>query len=77
MWCIISGEAAGEIWNWSLLGVKGLKGWKDVLFELGSERILNRRREGAPGRVVAYTGEFISTLASILFSDVDGQSCVE
>ena len=24
-WCYISGEAAGEIWNWSLLGVKGLK----------------------------------------------------
>ena len=23
-WCNISGEAAGEIWNWSLLGVKGL-----------------------------------------------------
>ena len=22
--CYISGEAAGEIWNWSLLGVKGL-----------------------------------------------------
>ena len=25
MWCIISGEAAGEIWNSSLLGVKDLK----------------------------------------------------
>ena len=25
MWCDISGEAAGEIWNWSLLWVKGLK----------------------------------------------------
>ena len=24
MWCKISGEAAGEIWNWSLLGLKGL-----------------------------------------------------
>ena len=24
VWCNISGEAAGEIWNWSLLGVKGL-----------------------------------------------------
>ena len=23
VWCNISGEAAGEIWNWSLLGVKG------------------------------------------------------
>ena len=23
-WCNISGEAAGEIWHWSLLGVKGL-----------------------------------------------------
>ena len=25
VWCNISGEAAGEIWNWSLLGVKGLR----------------------------------------------------
>ena len=25
MWCDISGEAAGENWHWSLLGVKGLK----------------------------------------------------
>ena len=24
VWCYISGEAAGEIWNWSLSGVKGL-----------------------------------------------------
>ena len=24
VWCNISGEAAGEIWNWSLSGVKGL-----------------------------------------------------
>ena len=23
-WCYIPGKAAGEIWNWSLLGVKGL-----------------------------------------------------
>ena len=27
MWCNITSEAAGEIWNWSLLGVKGLKPW--------------------------------------------------
>ena len=25
VWCFVSGEAAGEIWTWSLLGVKGLK----------------------------------------------------
>ena len=25
MWCNICGVAAGEIWNWSLLGVKGLR----------------------------------------------------
>ena len=25
MWCYISGEAAGEIWYWSLFGVKGVK----------------------------------------------------
>ena len=24
VWCYISTEAAGEVWNWSLLGVKGL-----------------------------------------------------
>ena len=24
VWCNISGEAAGDIWNWSLLGVEGL-----------------------------------------------------
>ena len=36
--CNISGEAAEEIWHWSLLGVKGLKGWENVLFELGGER---------------------------------------
>ena len=24
VWCNITGEAAGEIWTWSLLGVKGL-----------------------------------------------------
>ena len=24
VWCNISGEAAGEIWHWSLSGVKGL-----------------------------------------------------
>ena len=24
VWCRISGEAAGEVWKWSLLGVKGL-----------------------------------------------------
>ena len=26
VWCNIAGEAAGEIWDWSLLGVGGLKG---------------------------------------------------
>ena len=25
MWCNITGEAAGEVWHWSLSGVKGLK----------------------------------------------------
>ena len=27
VWCYISGKTAGEIWNWSLLEVKGFKGW--------------------------------------------------
>ena len=26
-WCNVSGEAAGEIWNWSLLRVKALNVW--------------------------------------------------
>ena len=30
VWCNISGEAAEEIWHWSLLGVKGLKDKKMV-----------------------------------------------
>ena len=25
MWCNITGDSTGQIWNWSLLGVKGLK----------------------------------------------------
>ena len=33
--CNITGEAAEEIWHWSLLGVKGLKGWENVLLNLG------------------------------------------
>ena len=39
VWCNISGGAAGEFWHWSLSGVKGLKGWENVLFELGIERV--------------------------------------
>ena len=35
VWCYISGEAAGEIWNWSLLGVKGLNLVKPNLFPAG------------------------------------------
>ena len=31
VWCNISGEAAGEIWNWSLLGVKKVKTFKNAL----------------------------------------------
>ena len=27
VWCNITGEATGEIWTWSLLGVKGLTRW--------------------------------------------------
>ena len=34
VWCNITVEATGEIWTWSLLGVKGLKGRKNALFEL-------------------------------------------
>ena len=31
VWCHITGEAAGELWNWSVLGVKGLKGNRRTL----------------------------------------------
>ena len=40
VWCNISGEAAGGIWNWSLLGVKGLAG----ITEAKRLRILRPRR---------------------------------
>ena len=30
VWCYISCEAAGEIWSWSLLGVKGLS-WESAV----------------------------------------------
>ena len=40
VWCNVSGEAAGEILNWSLLGVKGLaalrgdeSAWESLLFD--------------------------------------------
>ena len=39
----MTGEATGEIWTWSLLGVKGLKGWENVFFELGSERVSGKQ----------------------------------
>ena len=35
VWCNISGDASGEIWNWSLLGVKDLSWeylWKQSSF---------------------------------------------
>ena len=39
MWCNISGEAAGEIWDWSLLGVKGLKHYERMVpFAFGSSK---------------------------------------
>ena len=37
VWCNISGEATGEIWHWSLLGVKGV-----MIFDRGSRRLLTR-----------------------------------
>ena len=53
MWCNISGEAAGKIWNWSLLGVKGLKelAWeaqthKVVAFALKVTAIASLRASG-------------------------------
>ena len=36
VWCNISGEAAGEIWHWSLSGVKGLTCDQALLFLLVS-----------------------------------------
>ena len=38
VWCNIPGEAAGEIWSWSLLGVKGLKlNNRDLTFVAASQ----------------------------------------
>ena len=31
VWCYISGEAAGEIWYWSLFGVEGSRGLGSVI----------------------------------------------
>ena len=31
MWCNITGEAAGEVWHWSLSGVKGLSVWSHTV----------------------------------------------
>ena len=36
VWCNISGEAAGEIWHWSLSGVKGLRATMLVTLFCGS-----------------------------------------
>ena len=46
VWCNIAGEAAGEIWNWSLLGVKGLT-WICVISlngPTGWTRLAGKRR---------------------------------
>ena len=46
VWCNISAEAAGEIWNWSLLGVKRLnlssRSWKCADFRIWS---FHKKRE--------------------------------
>ena len=34
VWCYISGEAAGEIWNWSFLGVKRLSRGRQSLHQI-------------------------------------------
>ena len=36
VWCNISGEAAGEIWHWSLSGVKGLILVQHLLWQVES-----------------------------------------
>ena len=48
VWCNISGEAAGEIWNWSLLGVKVLM-WYYMLWLVSRDGwIWNTTRGGWP-----------------------------
>ena len=39
VWCNISGDAAGELWDWSLLGVKELKVGRMHFFNLGVKGI--------------------------------------
>ena len=45
-WCHISGEAAGEIWTWSLLGVKGLRHAKTAKIRCGYYKGEERRCAG-------------------------------
>ena len=44
VWCNISGGAGGEIWHWSLSGVKGLISAK---YSRGRQRLENLKRESA------------------------------
>ena len=40
VWCNITGVAAGEIWTWELLGVKGLNGpWRFNIVAFGGIRL--------------------------------------
>ena len=54
VWCIISGEAAGEIWRWSLLGVKRLIAflfiWLVIQFRLHDTTSANQNTKENDGK---------------------------
>ena len=54
-WCHISGEAAGEIWTWSLLGVKGKQRKLDVVIIRGRKGDVRGRPCLRPKNVKLYT----------------------
>ena len=41
VWCNISGEVTGEIRNWSLLGVEGIKEYCSCMWEVENALLLN------------------------------------
>ena len=67
VWCYISGEAAGEIWHWSLLGVKGDSRWLSTL----------KRAEFSQLDLVFWNNRFtvVSRGADSSFHDLCHQNC--
>ena len=59
-WCNISGEAAGEIWNWSLLGSESLAKKKQLI--KGRLNIYKESPTGHPPTLMIYTLIYIYSI---------------